>query len=128
MKLIVFESSGGIKIRIMLIQGMGEHSICIRAIDTITRTGIICYSLFTRFIFRIIVDMFGEKMRDARLMWIGHIERRMLRMEQPRQRKRGRHTRRFVDAVTEDVAVVEVTKEDAEDRNKRSCKTHYGDP
>ena len=71
--------------------------------------------------------MFGEKIRDARLMWIGHIERRMLRMEQPRKRKRGRPSRRFVAAVTEDVAVVEVAKEDAEDRN-RSWKIRYIDP
>ena len=67
-------------------------------------------------------------MRDARLMWIGHIERRMLRMEQPRKRKRGRLSRRFVAAVTEGVAVVEVTKDDAEDRNKRRWKIRYGDP
>ena len=33
-------------------------------------------------------------------------------------RKRGRHKRRYMDAMREDMAVVEVTEEDAEDRSK----------
>ena len=59
-------------------------------------------------------------------MWFGHvrrkddgyIERRMLRMELPGKRKRGRPKRQFVDAVRQDMAVVEVTEEDAVDRTK----------
>ena len=42
----------------------------------------------------------------------------MLRMELPGKRKRGRTKRRFIDAVKEDTAVVEVTEEDADDRTK----------
>ena len=72
------------------------------------------------------VGRFGEKTREARLRWYGHvwrtddryIVRRMLRAELPRKRKRGRAKRRFMDAVREDVAEVEVTEEDAEDRTK----------
>ena len=45
-----------------------------------------------------------------------HIGRRMLRMELPGKRKRGTPKRRFMDAVREDMAVVEVTEKDAEDR------------
>ena len=39
----------------------------------------------------------------------------MLRMELPGTMKRGRLKRRFKDAVREDMAVVEVTEQDAED-------------
>ena len=43
-------------------------------------------------------------------------------MELPGKRKQGRHKRRFTDAVREDMAVVEVTEEDADDRSKRRWK------
>ena len=42
----------------------------------------------------------------------------MLRMELPGKRKRGKPERRFMDAVREDMAVVEETEEDADDRTK----------
>ena len=81
------------------------------------------------------VGRFGEKTREARLRWYGHvlrkddgyIGRRMLRTEMPGKRKRGRPKTRFTDAVGEDVAVVEVTEEDAEDRTKWRWKFHCGD-
>ena len=41
----------------------------------------------------------------------------MLRMELPGKRKRGRTKRRFMDVVKEDMAEVEMTEEDTEDRN-----------
>ena len=71
------------------------------------------------------VGKFGEKTREARLRWFGHLRRkddgyigrRMLRMELPGKRKRGRPKRRFVDVVKEDMAEVEVTEEDTVDRN-----------
>ena len=40
----------------------------------------------------------------------------MLRMELPGKRKRGRTTRRFMDAAREDMAEVEVTEEDTDYR------------
>ena len=66
------------------------------------------------------VGRFGEKTREPRLRWYGHvlrkddgyIGRRMLRMELPGKRKRGRPKRRFMDVVKEDRAEVEVTEED----------------
>ena len=58
----------------------------------------------------------------------GYIRRRMLRMELPGKRKRTRPKRRFVDAVREDMAEVEVTKEDTEDRNNWRWKIRCGDP
>ena len=71
------------------------------------------------------VGKFGEKTREARLRWYGHLQRkddgyfgrRMLRMELPGKRKRGRPKRRFMDVVKEDMAEVEVMEEDAVDRN-----------
>ena len=56
----------------------------------------------------------GEKAREARLRWLGHVQRRdsgdigrrMLEMELPGRRPRGRPKRRFIDAVKEDMQVV----------------------
>ena len=81
------------------------------------------------------VGRFGEKTREAGLRWCGHarrkddgyIGRRMLRMELPGKRKRGRPKRRFMDVVKEDMAVVEVTEEDAEDRTEWRWKIRCGD-
>ena len=72
------------------------------------------------------LEWLGEKTREARLRWYGHLRRkddgyigrRMLRMELPGKRKRGRPKRRFMDVVKEYMAEVEVTEEDAEARNK----------
>ena len=76
------------------------------------------------------VGRFGEKTREARLRWYGHLRRkddgptddgyigrRMLRMELPGKSKWGRPKRRFMDVVKEDMAEVEVTEEDTENRN-----------
>ena len=51
----------------------------------------------------------------------------MLRMELSGKRKRGRPKRRFMDVVKEDMAEVEVTEEDTEDRNNWRWKFHCGD-
>ena len=58
----------------------------------------------------------------------GYIGRRMLRMELPGKRKRRRHKRRFMDTVKEDMTEVQVTEEDAEDRNSWRWKIRCGDP
>ena len=57
-----------------------------------------------------------------------YIGRMMLRMELPGKRKRGRSKRRFMDVVKEDMADVEVTQEDTEDRNNWRWKIRCGDP
>ena len=56
------------------------------------------------------------------------IGRRMLRMELPGKRKRGRPKRRFMDVVKEDMAEVEVTEEDTVDRRNWRKKIRCGDP
>ena len=58
----------------------------------------------------------------------GYIGRRMLRMELPGKRKRGRPKRRFMDVVKEDMAEVEVTDEDTVDRRNWRKKIRCGDP
>ena len=71
------------------------------------------------------VGRFEEKTREARLRWYGHLRRkddgyigrRMLRMELPGKRKRGRPKKEVYGCGKEDMAVVEVTEEDTEDRN-----------
>ena len=82
------------------------------------------------------VGRFEEKTREARVRWYGHVLRKdyeyngrmMLRMELPGKRKRGRPKRRFMDVVKEDMAEVEVTEEDTEDRNKWRWKIRCGYP
>ena len=71
------------------------------------------------------VGRFGEKTREARLMWYGHerrkddwyIGRMMLMMELPGKRNNGRAKMKFMDVLKEDMAEVEVTDENTEDRN-----------
>ena len=58
--------------------------------------------------------------------WV--LERRILRMELPAKRKQGRPKRRFVDVVKEDMAEVEVTEEDTEDRINWRRQIRCGDP
>ena len=69
---------------------------------------------------------FGEKTQQARLRWFGHVQRkddgcirgRMPRMELPGKKKRRKPKRKFMDATREDMAVVEVMEEGAEDRTE----------
>ncbi|KAI5093658.1 hypothetical protein C0J45_16796, partial [Silurus meridionalis] len=82
------------------------------------------------------VGRFGDKVREARLRWFGHVQRRdmgyigrrMLRMEPPGRRKRGRPRRRFMDVVREDMQVVGVKEADVEDRGVWTRMIRCGDP
>ena len=58
----------------------------------------------------------------------GYIRRRIVGMELPGKRKRGRSKTRFMDAVREDMAEVEANEEDTEDRNNWIWKIRCGDP
>ena len=85
---------------------------------------------------RFSLGRFGEKTREARLRWYGHVQRKddgyigrtVLRMELPGKRKRARPKRRFMAVVKEDMAEVEVTEEGAEDRSNWRWKIRCGDP
>ena len=69
------------------------------------------------------VERLGMKMREGRLRWYGHVMRRdieyigrkMMEMELPRKRRRGRPKRRFLDVVKKDMKEVGA-KMDIEDR------------
>ena len=52
----------------------------------------------------------------------------MMMMELPGKRTQGRPKRRFMDVEKEDVAEVEVTEEDTEDRTNWRWKIGCGDP
>ena len=57
------------------------------------------------------VERLGMKMKEGRLRWYGHVMRRdqgyvgkkMMEMELPGKRKRGRPKRKFLDVVKEDI-------------------------
>jgi len=78
----------------------------------------------------------GEKAREARLRWFGHVQRRdsgcvgrrMLEMELPGRRQRGRPKRRYMDAVREDMQIVGIRVEDAENRERWKSMICYGNP
>ncbi|KAI5617633.1 hypothetical protein C0J50_22801 [Silurus asotus] len=82
------------------------------------------------------VGRFGDKVREARLRWFGHVQRRnmgyisrrMLRMEPPGRWKRGRPRRRFMGVVKEDMQVVGLKEADVEDRVVWRQMIHCGDP
>ena len=82
------------------------------------------------------VGRFGEKVREARPRWFGHvlrkdagcIGRKMPTMGLPGKRKRGRAKRMFVDAVTEDMTAVDVPEEDAKERADWRRRIRGGDP
>ncbi|KAK3563738.1 hypothetical protein QTP86_034462, partial [Hemibagrus guttatus] len=71
------------------------------------------------------VGRLGDKVREARLRWFGHVQRReseyigrrMLDMELSGRRQRGRPKRRYMDGINEDMKLVGASVEDAEDRD-----------
>ena len=70
------------------------------------------------------VERLGMKMREGSLRWYGHVMRRdkeylgrkMIEMELPGKRKRGRPKRRFLNLVKEDMREVGAKETDVEDR------------
>ena len=69
-------------------------------------------------------EQLGMKMREGRLRWYGHIMRRdqeyvgrkMMEMELPGKRRRGRPKRRYLEVVKEDIGEVGAKDTDVEDR------------
>ena len=82
------------------------------------------------------VARFGNKVREVRLRWFGHMQRReeghirrgMLMMEPPGRRRRGRPKRRYMDAIREDLRVAGVREEDVMDRQRWRQVIRCGDP
>ena len=70
------------------------------------------------------VEQLGMKVREGRLRWYGHVMRRdqeyvgrkMMEMELPGKRRRGRPKKRFLDVVKEDMGEVSEKETDVEDR------------
>ena len=70
------------------------------------------------------IERLGMKMREGRLRWYGHVMKRdqeyvgrkMMEMELPGKRKRGRPKRKFLDVVKEDIGEVGAKETDVEDR------------
>ncbi|KAK3569040.1 hypothetical protein QTP86_021557 [Hemibagrus guttatus] len=84
------------------------------------------------------VGRLGDKVRETRLRWFGHVQRReseyigrrMLDMELPGRRQRGRPKRRYMDGINEDMKLVGASVEDAEDRDRDRWREmiRCGDP
>ncbi|KAK3563223.1 hypothetical protein QTP86_018276 [Hemibagrus guttatus] len=82
------------------------------------------------------VGCLGDKVREARLRWFGHVQRReseyigrrMLDMELPGRRQTGRPKRRYMDGINEDMKLVGASVEDAEDRDRWREMIRCGDP
>ena len=82
------------------------------------------------------VEQLGMKMREDRLSWYGHVMRRdqeyvgrkMMEMELPGKRRRGRPKRRFLDAVKEDMREVGAKETDVEDRKMWRMMIRCGHP
>ena len=78
----------------------------------------------------------GDKLRNARLRWYGHVKRReegyvgktMMEMAVPGRRKRGRPRRRWMDLAREDMERVGAKEGDEVDREKWKILSRCGDP
>ena len=70
------------------------------------------------------VKQLGMKMKEGRLRWYGHVmrrdqeyvRRRVIEMESPGKRKRGRPKRRFLDVAKKDMEEVNAREKDIENR------------
>ena len=82
------------------------------------------------------VGWLGMKMREDRLRWYGHVMsrdqeylgRKIMKMELPGKRKRGRPKRRFLDVVKEDMEEVGAKETDVEGRKIWRMMIQYGHP
>ena len=72
----------------------------------------------------------SKKVQESRLKWYGHVLRRedeyvgkrVMAMEVPGKRRRGRPKRRWMDTIGNDLSEKELSREDTQDRAKGLCK------
>ena len=82
------------------------------------------------------VRRLGDKLREGRLRWYGHVQRRnaeyvgrkVIEMELPGTRRRGRPKRRYLDAMNEDMATVGAREVDVQRRERWRRMICCGDP
>ena len=82
------------------------------------------------------VQQLGMEMREGRLRWYEHVMRRdqeyggrkMMEMELPKKRKRGRPKRKFLDVLKEDMEEVGAKEMDVEDRKVWRMMIYCGHP
>ena len=82
------------------------------------------------------IEQLGMKMREGRLRWYGHVMRRdqeyvrrkMMEMELPGKRRRGRPKRRFLNVVKEDMEEVGAKETDVDDRKVWKMMIRCGHP
>ena len=82
------------------------------------------------------VEQLGMKMREGRLRWYGHVMRKdqeyvgrkIMEIELPGKKRRGRPKRRFVDVVKEDMGEVGVKETDVENRKMWRMMIRCGCP
>ena len=72
------------------------------------------------------IELLGMMMREGRLRW--YVGRKVMEMELPGKRRRGRPKKRFLDVVKEDMGEVGAKETDVEDRKIWRMMIHSGDP
>ena len=82
------------------------------------------------------VGEISKKVQESRLKLYGHVLRRedeyvgkrLMAMEVPGKRRRGRPKRRWLDSINNDWSERDLAGEDAQDRAKRRCVIRHIDP
>ena len=82
------------------------------------------------------VGEISKKVQESRLKWYGHVSRRedeyvgkrVMGMEVPGKRRRGRPKRRWLDSIRNDLSESGLSEEDAQDRPRWRRLTRHIDP
>ena len=78
------------------------------------------------------VGEISKKVQEIRLKWYGHVlrreDKRVMAMEVPGKRRRGRPKRRWLDSIRNDLSERELSREDTQDRAKWRRLIRHIDP
>ena len=82
------------------------------------------------------VGEISKKVQESRLKWYGHVLRRedeyvgkrVMAMEVPRKKRRGRPKRRWLDSIGNDLSERELSRDDAQDRARWRRLIRHIDP